>query len=59
MIPVPPERDCKNNGKNPGETGSLNRANLMMIFVTQEASTLPRDGKTRDYFRRLLIPRSS
>lgn len=42
MISVPPERDCKNNGKNPGETGSLNTATLMMTFITEEASMLPK-----------------
>lgn len=42
MILVPPERDCKNIGKNPGETGSLNTANLMITFIIQEATTLPK-----------------
>lgn len=41
MTLVPPEGDCKNNGKTPGETGSLNTANLTITVVTQEASTLP------------------
>lgn len=50
MILVSPETDCKNNGKNPGETGTLNTANLMITFIIQEASMLPKRWQNQRLF---------